>query len=358
MKNHYFLSCFLLFFLFCIIFFYTLLLCLKDSPSPLEFPIVYKTTPIAYKQIFRKVTDSLNSSVNVILLTYMRSGSTLLGEIFKNSPDVFYFYEPFRVVTYRSSNMTDIENAETAKTNQFKMQLFKMMKELFNCSIATSFIPILKPEWAKFAYGNLGPIVLRSSFNHTLDQLMKSQKVLDAEIAKCRAAKFRVIKTIRVNGLESIWDEVQSEANIKVIHLIRDPRGVQSSRLRLAKGRKSLGPSRVCDEPMKSIHFNQLHELDARGRYYEIIFDHFAVNPVPKLKEMFSFLGMDLPHKVEHLVQKLTESTKKVSGGYNTRERNATFVAKRWEKVLSKTDKELIENDETCKQLIEYIYQN
>ena len=91
------------------------------------------------------------------------------------------------------------------------MQLLKMMKELFNCSIATSFNPILKPEWTIFRHGNLEQIVLTSPFNHTSDQLMKSQKVLDGEIAKCTAAKFRVIKTIRVKGLESIWNEVQSD---------------------------------------------------------------------------------------------------------------------------------------------------
>ena len=31
---------------------------------------------------------------HVILFTYKRSGSTLVGEMFKNNPDVFYIFEP------------------------------------------------------------------------------------------------------------------------------------------------------------------------------------------------------------------------------------------------------------------------
>ena len=323
--------------------------------SPINLPRPFEKT-VVYQQVMSRSFDSVDNSTNVILLTYMRSGSTLLGEVFKSSPDVFYFYEPFRVLEKRLSNSTSYRNLEILKTKDFTRHLLKLMKELFDCNLAASFIPISNPDW--FKTGNLRALVYMSSFSQNLREIMNSKELLDAEIAKCRAAKLRVIKTIRVNGFESIWDEVQSGANIKVIHLIRDPRGVQNSRLRLAEAKNLLGPRSVCDEPMKSIHFKQLHELDTRGRYYEIIFDHFAVSPVPKLKEMFSFLGMDLSQEVEHLVRNLTESRNKVIGGYNARERNAILVAKGWEKELKKQDRISIENDKTCKQLIDYIYGN
>ena len=43
----------------------------------------------------------VRNSSNIIILTYMRSGSTLLGELFRNHPDVFYFYEPLRRIENR-----------------------------------------------------------------------------------------------------------------------------------------------------------------------------------------------------------------------------------------------------------------
>ena len=37
---------------------------------------------------------SPRAPVNVFLFAYMRGGSSLLGEVFNQNPDVFYWYEP------------------------------------------------------------------------------------------------------------------------------------------------------------------------------------------------------------------------------------------------------------------------
>ena len=38
--------------------------------------------------------EESNNPVKILLYTFMRSGSTLLGDIFASDPDVYYFYEP------------------------------------------------------------------------------------------------------------------------------------------------------------------------------------------------------------------------------------------------------------------------
>ena len=69
-----------------------------DFSSLLAFKVGYE---LQMKNIFGAMNLPITSSSNIIIVTYMRSGSTLLGEIFKHHPDVFYFYEPFRRIQTR-----------------------------------------------------------------------------------------------------------------------------------------------------------------------------------------------------------------------------------------------------------------
>lgn len=39
---------------------------------------------------------TVRSPKKVLLYTYMRSGSSFLGEIFNRNPDVFYIFEPYQ----------------------------------------------------------------------------------------------------------------------------------------------------------------------------------------------------------------------------------------------------------------------
>lgn len=49
--------------------------------------------------------------VQVLILTYMRSGSSLTGDILQHSPGAFYLYEPFRALGHKSSDSFTIQYA-------------------------------------------------------------------------------------------------------------------------------------------------------------------------------------------------------------------------------------------------------
>ena len=83
-----------------------------SSPLPPPFrglhsPGVRKHCQIIFACYFRKssingpvnhiLTDSArydNTKVKLIILTYMRSGSSFTGDLFNNHPSVFYVFEP------------------------------------------------------------------------------------------------------------------------------------------------------------------------------------------------------------------------------------------------------------------------
>jgi len=52
------------------------------------------------KTIARHICDRNKESktIDVLILTYMRSGSTFTADILQQAPDVFYVYEPFKAV--------------------------------------------------------------------------------------------------------------------------------------------------------------------------------------------------------------------------------------------------------------------
>ena len=61
---------------------------LKSTTDVREISLCWKTCSSQFARFF---------CFRVIILTYGRSGSTLIGEIFKTDPDIIYLFEPFRV---------------------------------------------------------------------------------------------------------------------------------------------------------------------------------------------------------------------------------------------------------------------
>ena len=288
--------------------------------------------------------------LNVILLTYMRSGSTVIGKIFKSSPDVFYLYEPLRAL-HEKVQIGTIKTYDTLKRPAFIAKSKKWVKDLLNCSFENNLL-------ARNTTSNLASVsdlISSSSFTFSRHQIIRSKKRLDIEARRCQSAKLRVMKTIRITNLQNIWQEIESDPNTKIIHLLRDPRAVQNSRLRI---NSHLGPRLICDWPIQTIEFSRKMQLTARGRYKEVIFENFVDDPVSKMRNVFELLGIELSISSEYLIKSLTQSSDKLHGGFSAQKRNATLVAKSWETSLDEKNRAWIEDDPTCKKLLEHIWKN
>ena len=71
--------------------------------------------------------------LNVILLTHMSSGSSVVGNIFNLHPDVFYLYEPMRALrrkVYRGEWLVLNESTSDA----FKKDFSTLLRDFFTCS--------------------------------------------------------------------------------------------------------------------------------------------------------------------------------------------------------------------------------
>ena len=84
----------------------------------------------------------------------------------------------------------------------------------------------------------------------TWQQIYKIEKGLE----ECRLKKHWTMKTVRMS-IEPLIPYAEEDPNLKIIHLIRDPRAIENSIRTLSSAHKNKysGPARVCDRLAQNI---------------------------------------------------------------------------------------------------------
>ena len=173
------------------------------------------------------------SPSKVIIIAYRRSGSSFIGEMFNRNPRVFYLFEPFHPVE------------KIAGMGKHPLLYDTMVGHVLDVIYTCSFNkhPFLVNFLSKSPF-RLKSEVLKGSrlceTNATPQNLSRSCKRLDATTLKglCNSKEHTVVKTIRT-GIKKILDhsaESSSDSKsdkLNLVHLVRDPRAIISSRLHL-----------------------------------------------------------------------------------------------------------------------------
>ena len=179
----------------------------------------------------------------VVLLTYYRSGSSFVGELFNQHPDVFYHFEPLfpysencsHSPAYKTEKVSLIEDLLKCKMPNWRVIFQKMAKrpmqendntcvhtgacfrhkskDLCSPKMCAEGISFVQPPGERPACLKCGPLNLE-----LIDNL-------------CRLKKMTAIKTIRICNLTWLDELLRSDTfDLKVVHLIRDPRAIARSR--------------------------------------------------------------------------------------------------------------------------------
>ena len=78
-------------------------------------------------------TNNTEPRLNVILLTHMSSGSTVVGNMFNLHPDVFYIYEPLHALR-RNVYGGEWLVLNKSKNEAFRKDFSTLLRDLFTCS--------------------------------------------------------------------------------------------------------------------------------------------------------------------------------------------------------------------------------
>ena len=155
-------------------------------------------------------------------------------------------------------------------------------------------------------------------YRQCLQQLMPLLKHCIPLFSKpCKTKDIRTIKLVRpaIDALPALLDRYP---NMKVVHLFRDPRGVVRSRLShwwapsLCTKESSMSAAYTmakvyCDGVVADYHKRQILEKRYPGRFTEVLYDEFVLDPLVGTIKVLQFLGLPLRPETETFIRTLTK---------------------------------------------------
>lgn len=313
--------------------------------------------------------NNSNNISRVILLGYVRSGSTFIGHILNENPTMFYMFEPLRVSSCLAKlgvNLSDDENTN-AKL------LWKMMRCDFTDEIAMCFMDFdIGVHYSK----NLSAILKGASDRANTDIPLSPARML-RDI--CLSYNGRVgVKLIRAK-LEDIKELLEEDPNIKILQLVRDPRGVANSiRMsaiplenlthfkRYLKGEmdarpviRSFSSLQMIEAINSSVYWPTINKICLRwrddlrlatarpewlrDRYKLVRYEDFATDPIRMTNEIYSFIGEQVPIAVMEWLEDntnvtLQQSLESLDEGNMEVRKNSKATAFMWRKYLSRKE--------------------
>lgn len=303
-----------------------------------------------------------NTTKLIVMVTRFRSGSTFLGEVFNNNAEVLYDFESFHSLPARKGRGLFL-GGEPRHSDE-ELNMLHVQQILHNCSILMSpFLNVMHKHWrcpstkeqVRELYGEEGCDESQGAW--------KGPSTLKIRQYLCRkrdAVALKVIRIRRIRDLELIKNI--DKADIKIVHLIRDPRAMFRSRSGFKEifgGRRNtliwnlnnnlekvnklaLEAHTECEEYLSDIKYAERTPW-LKGRYLKVVHDQLGVDPVGTARSIYKFVGLSMPDEVMEYLTLLTQTDNRVetsnaeqlkndmgSGGALNTIRNSTAVNEKW----------------------------
>ena len=364
-----------------------------------------------------------NQVSRVLLVTYFRSGSSFLGDILQQNFRTFYTFEPLHYLESGKGNRIGDDKFEQAAT---------LISNILKCNfpLITPYIKwALRPEnrflfkWNTFLWSTcrfkpsacFNPSLLKETCIRSPIQVIKFTRIHMRQIARYFASlggtnipsinqgDIAVLDWIRANSTKvnggsvvpasamgsavtngpqipgSIDERVVGSGrdvlrnSIKVVFLVRDPRGIYNSRKNMTWCSNSPCSNihSLCKEMSEDLKEYERLKLAQPDTFHLIRFEDLSLDPIGTTSELFKRLNVPFSNTVQRYIKshthlkpkkKVGQPTTRRSGGffwssfkighkpvssdgdpYSTR-RNSKNVAFEWRNKLSKEELTAIES--------------
>lgn len=290
----------------------------------------------------------------MLVLSSWRSGSSFVGQLFGQHPDVFYLMEPAWHVwmTFTSSTAWKLH-----------MAVRDLLRSVFLCDMSV-FDAYMNPgprkqsslfQWEQSRALCSAPVChffpadQISSPKHC--KVLCSRQPFDMVEKACRSHSFVVLKEVRFLSLQALYPLLTDPSlNLHVVHLVRDPRAVFRSRehtttelmidsnIMLGQHLKMV---RQEDQPyyaMKIICKSQVDIVNTiqtlpealQQRYLFLRYEDLVREPLAQTSRLYKFVGLNfLPH-LQTWVLNVTRGKGMGKHAFHTNARNALNVSQAW----------------------------
>ncbi|XP_065496921.1 carbohydrate sulfotransferase 5-like [Caloenas nicobarica] len=299
------------------------------------------------------------SQVHILILSSWRSGSSFVGQLFSQHPSVFYLMEPawhVWVTMYQNS----------AKV--LHMAVRDLVRSVFLCdmSVFDAYMPWKRNlsdlfQWAVSRALCSAPAC--DSFQRTDITSEMACKTLCGRYPfskveeACKTYSHVVIKEVRFFDLKVLYPLLTDPSlNLKIIHLVRDPRAVVKSREQSVKALArdngivlSTNGTKVEDSKYKVMQeicrsHVQIYETATlkppgflKDRYLMIRFEDLVRDPLSEISEMYKFADLSLTPTLKSWIYNIThgQGPGKKKEAFKITSRDAVSVSQAWRNILS-----------------------
>ena len=210
----------------------------------------------------------------VLLLAYPRTGSSLLGELLAASPATSYFMEPLFALLQVGQLDWDYALEARVEAGEVPGQaVVALMAGLFSCG-----------------EGVVGRLGEWSRQPHT--------SVTAVPVEECRGSGALLAKTVRLHG-PLVTQVAASVPELRVVHLVRDPRAVVASLQAQAEEWGGRSGETYCKQLLADMAVGE--ELGP-GRYLRVSYEELLEKPEEVLSRIAIFTGVAVTKEVKEAV--------------------------------------------------------
>ncbi|XP_041453391.1 carbohydrate sulfotransferase 5-like [Lytechinus variegatus] len=299
-----------------------------------------------------------------------RSGSSVLGQLLSYNPELFYIFESL----WPAATIRELRNISSG-TIASKEIARDILRGFAKCEFAADFVDIY---W-RWPGSNLKktPCSNKTSF------IMSSAE--DLGIC-CNFFNGRLATKIIHADLELLKPLVTDDGiNVKIIHLVRDPRGTAASRInylkfsyveimkmlhRIPPKSDRLKPLGLLDNvPKEMLQFQEIKENNPtmrglckwirentylspeslpgwlQGRYHLVKYEDFAMAPLKESQRIYDFIGMPFTAQMKQYINTITHPNSSDPPGSQSLfsiSKNSQEIANKWKKYLTSEERRQI----------------
>lgn len=184
-------------------------------------------------------------------------------------------------------------------------------------------------------------------------QLQRTDSCFNPEFASkvCKLSVLNLIKTIRINlsHAKELLDHPPQGTRVKVVHLVRDPRGMYASRMRVEP--QSVSMQTMCRDLLKDYHTSLILRSNHSDDFMQIRYEDFSRDPIAMTESILEFAGLgDSQRVLKHLKYNIRAGKSDLRNMYSTK-RNSSSVWYSWRDKLGHDDVTKIQ--ESCRPFMD-----
>ncbi|XP_007938603.1 carbohydrate sulfotransferase 4 [Orycteropus afer afer] len=296
--------------------------------------------------------------VHVLILSSWRSGSSFVGQVFGQHPDVFYLMEPAWHVWMSFTQSTAL---------RLHMAVRDLVRSVFHCDMSV-FDAYMQPgprrQSSLFQWETSRALCSPPACNifprgkiipQAHCKVLCNRQPFEMVEKACRSYRHVVLKEVRFFNLESLYPLLRDPSlNLYIVHLVRDPRAVFSSREHttlelMTDSRIVLGDKwhqlkkedlpyhvmqTICKSQREIFEAVQLLPKALQQRYLLVRYEDLVRAPEAQTSRMYDFVGLKFLPWLQTWVQNVTQGKGLGTHAFHTDSRNALNVSQAWRWTL------------------------